>query len=107
MALLNITTTEDPFDDDAEVAMAPERIMKHKGTSVNTKYDPRNQSADVITLEQLKELEYELAEYSDVAEMVLDGLKIQNLIDMPKNKFLASITRIREIKQLREGTGNK
>ena len=107
MALLNITTSEDPFDDDAEVAMSPERIMKHKGTSVNMKYDPRSQSSETITTEQREELEYELSEYSDIAEMVLDGLKIQSLIDMPKNKFQASITRIREIKQLREGTGNK
>ena len=56
-----------------------------------------------MTKEQLEELEYELADYPDIAEKVLDGLHLQNLADMPKSKYMSSLTRIREIKMVREG----
>jgi len=102
-ALLNITTSDDISDDDAERAVYDTREAKSKGVALNTKYNPKEQSSETITLEQLEEIEYELADYDDVAEMVLEGLKIQSLADMPKNKFLAAITRIRSIKNAREG----
>jgi hypothetical protein len=103
MALLNVTIDADFADDDAEIAMVTQRETFAKGTAINRKYDPREQSADVITKEQLDELEYELAEYSDITEMVLDGLKIQALADMPKSKYMVSIERIRTIKNARNG----
>ena len=103
MALLNITTSDDTSDDDAERNMYSIRDTKAKGVALNTKYNPKDQDGEVITKEQLEELEYELGDYDDVAEMVLDGLKIQSLADMPKNKFLPSIKRIRNIKIAREG----
>lgn len=56
-----------------------------------------------IVPEQLEELEHELNGYGDVKQMVLDGLRIKDLSQMPKDKFLPSIKRIREIKQAREG----
>jgi hypothetical protein len=99
--LLGITTSDE--DDDGEVAMAEIRDVKAKGVALNTKYNPKEQAQDVITKEQLEELEYELSEYPDIAEMVLDGLKIQSLADMPKQKFIVSLTRIREIKTTRNG----
>ena len=102
-ALLNITTTDDVSDDDAETVMYDVRDVKAKGVALNTKYNPKEQSGEFITKEQLEELEYELADYDDVAEMVLDGLKIQSLADMPKSKFMVSVKRIREIKNAREG----
>jgi len=90
-------------DDDAEVAVATSREVLAKGTAVNTKYNPLENSYETVTKEQLEELEYELAEYSDIAEQVLEGLKIQSLADMPKVKYHVSITRIREIKNARNG----
>ena len=103
MALLNITIDSDFADDDAELAMVTQRETFAKGTAVNRKYDPREQSADVITKEQLDELEYELAQYPDITEMVLDGLKIQALADMPKSKYMVSVERVRAIKNARNG----
>lgn len=102
-ALLNITTTDDVSDDDAERIMYDVRNVKAKGVALNTKYNPKEETIDVITKEQLEELEYELGDYDDIAEMVLDGLKIQSLADMPKSKFLPAIQRIRSIKNAREG----
>ena len=101
MALLNITIVDNVADDDGELAMADGRQIFAKGTDINTKYNPRKQSHETITKEQLEELEYELAEYPDIAEQVLDGLKLQSLVDMPKDKYHISVTRVRKIKELR------
>ncbi len=90
-------------DDDAEIAVATSRELLAKGTAVNTKYNPREQSFEVISKDQLDEINYELAEYPEVAELVLEGLKIQSLADMPVSKYRASITRVREIKNARNG----
>ncbi len=90
-------------DDDGEIAVATSRELHAKGTAINTKYNPKEQSFDVISKDQLEELQYELAEYPDIAELVLDGLKIQNLADMPASKYRASVTRVREIKNARNG----
>lgn len=93
-------------DDDGEVAVAETRETFAKGTALNTKYNPKEQSIETLSREQIDEMEYELAEYSDIAEQVLDGLRIQSIADIPKSKYRAAITRIREIKELRN-TGKK
>jgi len=103
MALLNITISDDWSDDDAERNMVETRAGGVKGTALNTKYNPREQSSTTITKEQIEELEYELSEFPDICSMVLDGLKIESLADMPKDKFHVSAKRIREIKNARLG----
>lgn len=90
-------------DDDAERSMVDERIKSDKGTALNTRYNPKEQTYETITKEQREELEYELAEYPELAEQILDGLRIQSLADIPKSKFLRSIQRVREIKATRNG----
>jgi len=100
-SLVGITTAD--ADDDGEIAVATHRKLYAKGTALNTKYNPKENKYETITKEQLEELEYELAAYSDIAEQILDGFKIQSLADMPKSKFLPAISRIREIKLLRDG----
>jgi len=97
--LIGVTTGEE--DDDAEVSVATTRETFAKGVALNTKYNAKETTGEVITKEQLEELNYELSDYPDICEMVLDGLKLQNLADMPKSKFMASTTRIREIKMIR------
>ena len=103
MAILGITIDSDYSDDDAEIAMVPQRETFAKGTAINRKYDPREQSADVVTKEQLEELEYELSAYPDITEQVLNGLNLQSLADMPKSKYMISVERIRTIKNARNG----
>ncbi len=100
-SLIGVVVSDE--DDDGEVAVADTRQLVAKGTAINTKYNPKENRMETITKEQLEELEYELSEYPDLATQVLDGLKIQNLADMPKSKFLVGLTRIREIKQTRNG----
>lgn len=90
-------------DDDGEKAVHDQRSVVSKGVALNTKYNPKEAGYESITKEQLEEAEYELAEYPDIAEQVLEGLKIQSIADMPRSKFLISMQRIREIKALRNG----
>lgn len=98
-ALIGVVVGEE--DDDAESAVATTRETMAKGVALNTKYNPKEVNPEVITKEQLDELEYELAEYPDICEQVLDGLKIQSLADMPKAKYSVAVRRVREIKNLR------
>lgn len=100
-ALLNIAVADE--DDDAEAAMYDQRQVMAKGTALNTKYNPKENSSETITKEQREELEYELTNYPDIAEMIMDGFKIRSIADMPKAKFMAAVLRVREIKQAREG----
>lgn len=98
--ILGITVDHDPSDDDAEVAMVHAREVIAKGPSM-AKYNPKDQSHETVTKEQIEELEYELAEVPDLAEHVMDKLQIQSLADMPKSKYMVSLQRIRELKQKR------
>lgn len=90
-------------DDDGEIAVADTRLGANRATALNTNYNPRELAPQTITKEQLEELEYEIAEFPDIAEMITEGFKINSLADMPKSKFLASISKVREIKELRKG----
>lgn len=90
-------------DDDGEKAMAESREVFAKGVALNNKYNPREESPDVISKEQMDEFEYELAQYPDIAEQILDGFKIQSIADIPKSKYRAALQRVREIKNLRNG----
>jgi hypothetical protein len=92
-------------DDDGEMAMVEFREKTSKGTALNTKYNPKEESYETISKDQINELEYILAEFPDLTEQVLSGLHLQSLADMPKSKFRASIERIREIKLARSGLG--
>jgi hypothetical protein len=102
-ALVGVVVTDDSDDDDGERAVATSRETFAKGTALNAKYDPKKQSSEVITKEQLEELEYELSEYPDIAEQILEGFKLLSVADLPKEKYSASIRKVREIKLLRNG----
>lgn len=90
-------------DDDGEAAMVASRDVMAKGTAINAKYHPKEESQETITKEQMEEAEYELGEYPDILDQVLEGLRIQSLADMPKSKYQVSMKRIREIKNARNG----
>jgi hypothetical protein len=99
-SLIGVVTGD---DDDGEQAVHADRAVVAKGVAINTKYNPKEESYESISKDQLDEMEYELAEYPDIAEQILEGMKIQSLADLPKSKYGVSMKRIREIKQLRNG----
>ncbi len=100
-SLIGVITGDE--DDDGETAVATSRDTFARGVALNTKYNPKETNPEVISKDQLDELEYELTDFPDICEMVIDGLKIQSLADMPKSKYQAAATRIREIKAIRNG----
>jgi hypothetical protein len=100
-SLIGVVTGDE--DDDGEKAVAESREVFAKGVALNRKYDPKEESYESISKDQLDELEYELTDYPDIAEQILEGMKIQSISDLPKSKYSAAIRRVREIKQLRNG----
>ncbi len=90
-------------DDDGETAVSETRDTYAKGTALNTKYSPKEESYETISKDQIDEMEYELAQYPDVTEQILEALKIQSIADIPKSKYRPAITRVRAIKNARNG----
>ena len=95
-SLVGVVTGDE--DDDGEVAVATERETFAKGTSLNATYKPQENQYVTVSKDQIAELELELENHPQIAEMVLEGLKIQSIADMPKGKYSAAIQRIRQIK---------
>ncbi len=103
MLYTGITGVVADDDDDAMMASIDTIAEEEKGVALTTKYNPKENLRITITPEQLEELNYELAEYPDLAEQVLKQLHLKYLADMPKEKFKAAMDRIRQIKSLRNG----
>ena len=103
LALLGIAAEDDALDDNGERAAADSREIFAKGTALNRNYNPKETSGLTITKEQLEELEYILSPHMDVAEQLMDALKIQSLSSLPKDKYMMAIKRSHEIINAREG----
>jgi len=84
-ALLGVVCADE--DDDGEQA-----VSHHRN---NVKAVPLEEK---VTTEQLEQLWYELEGEEELAESILKAFKIKQLSEMPKNKFLSVIARIREVK---------
>lgn len=90
-------------DDDGAADSSVFRAKKAKGTELNTQINlERDQSYSTITKEQLEELKYEIGEYDDIAVQILKGMSIKTLANVPKDKFLRTIQRVRELIHERE-----
>ena len=100
-ALIGVVAGDE--DDDGEAAVSSTRSMPYKSYTSSSSSYTKHDEIEKISQDQLEELKYELKDYSDITEMVLDGLKIKNLSEMPKNKYMQSSQRIREIKNQRNG----
>lgn len=90
--------TGDESDDDGEAAVATERELYAKGVATNTNYKPQENQYQTVSKDQLDELEYELEGYPHIAELMLNGYKLQSIADLPKARYMTAVTRIRELK---------
>jgi hypothetical protein len=93
-ALVGVVAADE--DDDGERVM--DRIRSDLSKPNINSYRGKNQAVEVVTKEQIEELEYELKDSPKLAEDIMEGLHIQSLSDMPKELYNRSIRRIREIK---------
>lgn len=96
-----------PKDDDGQ----SEQSYIDKKPAYNNNYRPQNtnmkpvvivkkeEKTEVITQEQLEQLEDSLHKYPGICKTVKEALKIDSLSAMPKGVFLASIKRIEELKK--------
>ncbi len=103
IALLNITISDDPYDDDAQIATLESKKQFIKGTELNAKYDPRTESPLTINDHEYDELVYELQQYPDIGEDLLKTLRIQSLRDIPRSKYRMAVEKIRNITLARNG----
>lgn len=88
-SIVGVVATDEP-DDDGNAASEP----------ITSQVIDKVAFTEKITTDQLEQLEIELEGELDIAKRVMDGLKIQSLKDMPKNLFMSSLNRIRELKRL-------
>jgi len=100
-SLVGVVASDD--DDDGEIAVHDSRKKFEKGTGLNHKYNAKKESAETITKEQLDQIRYELRDHTDLAEEILDKMRLQTLADMPKSKFASAFKRVREIVMARDG----
>ncbi len=96
MAITGVVTGFD--DDDGEKAMADARLSMVKTDNAPAKYDSNNFSPELISKDQLTELEFTLRGYPKLAKHVIDSLEIGRLAYMKKEMFNSAIERIRELK---------
>lgn len=87
-------------DDDAEGYQAKQRSIPARGSASKRK----DMTYEVVSKSQLEELEYELEGYPDTAEEILERYELQNIADLPYEKFRSVITKVRDIKlKLKKG----
>ena len=91
--LCGVAISEDPEDNDAGNATYTPAPQPKPVSTMSTPKPPVP-----ITDEQHEMLQNELRDHPDIAKMILGALKINTFKEMPKDVFLATIKRIREIK---------
>ena len=87
-ALIGVCTSEDE-DDDGEASM------------ITVRNNPKTND-QTISSDQLEELELELKGLPELAKEIMEKLNISHMFQLPKNRYHASMKRIREIKLLRK-----
>lgn len=102
LSILGMGIQNDPLDDDGEIAMIEARAGLAKAPTAK-KVEAKKQDSEVISKEQREELEYEMGEYTDLAEEIMDRCHVRSISDIPKSQFRNAITFIRKNKRAREG----
>lgn len=105
MGLLNVTIQADMDDDDGEHDMKTIRLDRAKGTGINTRYAAKQESFEPVTKHQADELQYILSNYPDIAEQILETLKVEAIADIPQSKFGPVRDQAKQIINNREGKG--
>ena len=97
-SLVGVATCD---DDDGESAMQEERKPKTNNQEVKIRrYNFPSEHVEVITPEQLEELQLRLDGYENLAQEIMEKLNLKKLADMPKSLYMKSILRIEEIKNI-------
>ena len=88
-------------DDDGNAASQAPQSTYNESSYANATADRRSSyvvpTIELVSKDQLEQLEDLLMGHADVCQSVLKGLDIDTLSAMPKNKFITSFKRIQEI----------
>lgn len=103
MSLLNVTIQGDLDDDDAEHDMKTVRLERTQGVGINTRYAAKQESFEPVTQHQANELQYMLSNYPDIAEQILETLKVEAIADIPRSKFDSVRDQAMRVINVREG----
>lgn len=98
--LLNVTVKDDLLDDNFEKANEEFETKQKEGTDLNYKYNPK-MNALRISKDELKDVQYELRDWPDIAAHLLERLKIETFADMPKDQYRKVMTYIHDTIKVR------
>lgn len=99
-ALLGVSVSADPSDDDGEAAVEEIRTTAKEKRTINTPYKPTVEGYKKINEFQLKELERELDAMGDVPEKqeiinkIFEAFHISTLADLPESRYYSVKDRI-------------
>jgi len=107
MAILNITISDDMYDDDAERNVQDSRMADIKGTATNHNYQPNEQRYETVNAHEHAQLQEALKGWPDLAKAIMNTYKISSLADLPREKYAHVIKQIRtNIEQRTKGTAS-
>lgn len=98
-AIIGVVSIDE--DDDGENEMREIRRRDGKNEPIKPdigKVNSKQKSLDVLSVEQLQELEYELADYPDMAEEICRKMGVSHISQFPKSQFISIRNRIIEKK---------
>lgn len=92
--MLGVLISDNEDDDDMQGHYEPKQPQVTQSTP---HFQPSTKS-EVVTPEQLEEIEYVLQGQPEIAKKVLSGFNIDSLAHIPKDQYLKTIERIRFLK---------
>jgi hypothetical protein len=87
MSILNITISDDKYDDDAEENMKETRLSNAAGTAINHNYSNNDQDYAPITRAQYEQLAQAVGAWPDLVKEIKDKYKISTLDELPRNYY--------------------
>lgn len=99
-SILNITVMDDLLDDNLEEANKDYESKMAEGIDINFNYNPKKKAL-CISKDELKDIQYELKDWPDIAQHLMERLKIETFADMPKDQYRNVVTYIRKTIALR------
>lgn len=101
-ALVGVVSSAE--DDDAEINMSRKPEPKFHKEIMKEVMPEEKVLERTITKEQYEQLMDQLEGHPDLAEKVLQAMKLHSLADMPKSVYQATFNRILKLKELKKGS---
>jgi len=99
-ALVGVVVEDE--DDDGAEAMKEQKKNYEEGVEVNHNMkNKRKPNYTTVTSEQLDELKYEIGDFKDIAQGIMETYDIAALALLPKDAFRSVIRQVRNIVQIR------